>query len=742
MNNSTFKSASLWIIKIGLFIVPFIPLYVSRVLFFPYITGKAFVFRILVEIAFAAWVFLAIFYKEYRPKKSALLIALSAFVLIVTLATIFGVNPFKSFWSNYERMEGLVTYLHLFAYFLVLAHVFVKKDWKILLNLFIIASIYENSYAFLQKMGILASPQGGANRTDGTIGNPTYLAAYLIFILGFCLLLWMESKSRIQKWFYGVMAFWTLITVYFTATRGATLGLLIGVIIFGILYLILKSSDNPKDFLIKKIIAFFLLAVLLVSFGFWFFREMPFIRDNPILSRLTSVSFTERTITSRFTIWSMSFEGFKERPILGWGPDNYGIVFAKYYKPELYRQEPWFDRSHNIIFDWLINAGILGLLGYLSVLGTAIYLLWKSFLRKNLSLESAILLTTLLLVYLAQNLFVFDQIATYICLFTLLAYIHALSVSDSSLGSVADARGKISQNNVVPRHSDSDKAMAAGILLLPLALTIYFINYRPLMANLYLLDAIKIQNQDFQGAFSDYEKALSYNSLGNEEIKEQVARFAIGIGGLQEVDAAFRDKVLRRAIAEAEKGVNENPLDPRAHLFLGTIYQKVGLSDNALLVFNKALELSPKKQQIYFEIADIYIQKGDYQNAVKVLEKTFNDDKSFGGARINLAVAYILNHQQEEADKLLIEEFGVPDVADAILAQVYSNIKDYNRLAGVWRAFVKTDLKNVEYYKNLAGAYLLANRKAEAVNSLEQAVKEIPSFESEAKNLIGQIKSQ
>ena len=118
MSNS-FKSVSLWIIKIGLFIVPFIPLYVSRVLFFPYITGKAFAFRILVEIAFATWLFLAIFYKEYRPKKSALLIALSAFILIVTLATIFGVNPYKSFWSNYERMEGLVTYLHLFAYFLV-----------------------------------------------------------------------------------------------------------------------------------------------------------------------------------------------------------------------------------------------------------------------------------------------------------------------------------------------------------------------------------------------------------------------------------------------------------------------------------------------------------------------------------------------------------------------------------------------------------------------------------------------
>jgi len=740
MNNLMFKSAGLWIIKIGLFIVPFIPLYVSRVLFFPYITGKAFAFRILVEIALAAWIFLAIFYKEYRPKKSSLLIALSAFILIVTLATIFGVNPYKSFWSNYERMEGLVTYFHLFAYFLVLAHVLKKKDWNILFNLFIIASVYENSYAFLQKMGILASPQGGTNRADGTIGNPTYLAAYIVFILGFCLLLWLESKSRWQKYFYGIMAVWSLITVYFTATRGATLGLLGGIIIFGILYLILKHPENPKEVLVKRIMMFSFLAVLVISFGFWFFREKPFINGNPILSRLTSVSFSERTITSRFTIWGMSIEGFKERPLLGWGPENYGLVFAKYYKPELYRQEPWFDRSHNIIFDWLINAGILGLLGYLSILITAIYLLWKNFLKKNLSLEGAILLSTLLLVYLAQNLFVFDQIATYISLFTLLAYIHALSVSDSFSSSITNVKGKIPQNNPTPRHSSDDMAIVTGIILLPLILVIYFINYRPLAANLYLLDAIKIQNQDYAVAFSDYEKALSYNSLGNEEIKEQVVRFAIGIGGLSEIDSAFRDRVLRRAIQEAEMGVSKNLLDPRAYLFLGTIYQRVGLSDNALTVYNKALELSPKKQQIYFEIADIYIQKGDYQNAVRTLEKTFNDDRSFTSGRINLSAAYILNHQQGEADKLLIEEFGTTEVADNILSQVYSNIKDYNRLAGVWRAYVKNDPKNVEYYKNLAGAYLMANRNAEAIKSLEQAIIEVPSFKTEAENLIRQIK--
>ena len=43
----------------GLFAVPFLTLYVENDYFFPFITGKNFWFRILVDISFAAWVILA-----------------------------------------------------------------------------------------------------------------------------------------------------------------------------------------------------------------------------------------------------------------------------------------------------------------------------------------------------------------------------------------------------------------------------------------------------------------------------------------------------------------------------------------------------------------------------------------------------------------------------------------------------------------------------------------------------------
>ncbi|MBI3046040.1 MAG: O-antigen ligase family protein [Candidatus Harrisonbacteria bacterium] len=725
-------SAILWIIKGGLFIVPFIPLYVSRVLFFPYITGKAFIFRIIVEVVFAAWVFLAIYYKEYRPKKSPLLIALAIFIAVVALATIFGVNPAKSFWSNYERMEGLVAYLHLFAYFLVLTHVFRKSDWKIFFTLFIVSSIYENTYAFLQRMEFLPAIQGGSYRVDGTIGNPTYLAAYLTFILWFCLFLWLEAKEKWQKYFYGLMAVWALATIYFTGTRGAILGLIIGIFVFGILYLIFKKTENHAELVKKEIILAWLLIALIIPLGIFLTKDQPFVKNNPTLARLTSLSFSERTIRSRFTIWGMGWEGFKERPILGWGPDNYGVVFSKYFKSELWRQEPWFDRSHNIVFDWLINAGILGALSYFSIFAVAIYLLWSHYRKGNFTLENTLLFTTFLAVYLAENFFVFDQIATYIGFFAVLAYINSISAATAVPGVSPPAGG----------GRGGDWPVAAGLLAAPLVLAIYFINIKPLQANLNLLDALAIQGQNIPLAFEKFNKALSYNTLGNQEIGEQLIRFAISAGGLPELVPDFRDRMLRKAIEEADKSVVENALDPRPYLFLGTIYNKVGLLDLALEVFKKASDLSPQKQQIYFEIADVYIQKGDYKNAVAVLEKSFKLDSEFNNGRINLAAAYILNNQQREAEKLLQEGFGTADVADQILVQVYSRVQNYKRLAGIWGAFVKLEPKNLEYRKSLSGAHLLANQKASATQALEQAIKDFPEFKTEGENLIKEIKKQ
>ncbi|KKR74327.1 MAG: hypothetical protein UU18_C0030G0001, partial [Parcubacteria group bacterium GW2011_GWB2_40_8] len=105
---------------LGIFIIPFLALVVSGTMFFPFITGKNFLFRIIIEITVALWAIVAIFEPRYRPKKTWIFLTLVFFTLGMALSSVFGANFYRSFWSNYERMEGLITFLHLFAYFTVL----------------------------------------------------------------------------------------------------------------------------------------------------------------------------------------------------------------------------------------------------------------------------------------------------------------------------------------------------------------------------------------------------------------------------------------------------------------------------------------------------------------------------------------------------------------------------------------------------------------------------------------------
>src|SRR5437016_2533805 len=104
----TIEGALRWVVFGGIFALPFIVFLVAQSLFFPFITGKNFTFRIIVEIKTGAYLALALANPVYRPRRSYLLGVFALFVVIVALADAFGVYPFKSFWSNYERMDGWV----------------------------------------------------------------------------------------------------------------------------------------------------------------------------------------------------------------------------------------------------------------------------------------------------------------------------------------------------------------------------------------------------------------------------------------------------------------------------------------------------------------------------------------------------------------------------------------------------------------------------------------------------------
>ncbi len=727
MQTNTFKNILVWTIRIGLLIVPFIPLYIAAGLFFPFITGKAFLFRGIVELVFAAWLILIAFYKEFRPKKNNLL-CIAIFIAVVTLATVVGINPLRSFWSNFERMEGLVMYIHLFAYFLVLGNVFKKKDWFWMFNAFIASGLIEGCYGVLQKIGKIASPQGG-NRIDGTIGNPAYLAAFMMFVAAFCVYLFLKTKNVSGRIYYAASGLFSLLIIYFTATRGPVLGIFIALILAGAGYLFFKKIETENDKKIKKALLWSLVGLVLVAGLIYGFKNVGFIKNNPTLSRLTNLSFSDTTITSRFSIWQMSWKGFLEKPLLGWGPENYVVVFSKYYTPEMWKQEPWFDRSHNIVFDWLINAGILGLLSYLSIFFFASRELYKNYQNKKISFEELILVLGLFVAYFFQNLFVFDNIATYISFFAILAWIYSVSTEEERA---------VSQKEKPALDINYSPLVIAGVVLLGFFYA-YQMNIKPYFANSDLMNALMYDKYPTT-ALGYYEKAFNENTfLGRDETVGQFVTFAVSAVKDSTLSTDKKQEIVSLAVKELDTAKSQNPLDPRPFMYSSLFYESVGQIDKAIENMQEAVKISPHKQDIVLNLARLYLGQNDFEKALPIIEKTFNEDQTNPNARIDLAAAYILMGDQAKADQLLIEGFGTTTVTDDILLKSYSIVKKYDRMLDIWKELVKQNPKNINFYKGLAGAYLLNGRVDLAIESLRMIVTIDPSRSSEIEQIINQI---
>jgi len=124
--------ALLWSARCGIALLYFTPFVITTDTVFPYIVGKALFTRGVIEIVFGMWVVLAFRRPEFRPAKSWLTILFAAFLLANVVAALTGVSFTRSFWSNYERMQGVVDLAHWFALFVVMLSVIRgRRQWQL-----------------------------------------------------------------------------------------------------------------------------------------------------------------------------------------------------------------------------------------------------------------------------------------------------------------------------------------------------------------------------------------------------------------------------------------------------------------------------------------------------------------------------------------------------------------------------------------------------------------------------------
>ncbi len=709
------------------FALPLIVFIVSpETLFFPFITGKNIAFRVLVEIMTGAYLALAVIHPSYRPRRSPLLTAYALLVLIAALADAFGVNPAKSFWSNFERMDGWITLVHLFAYLAVTATVLnAEKMWRRFLQWNLGVSALVSLYAFMQLFGIATLTAGfsSAQRLDATLGNPIYLAVYMLFNIGIAALLWRQEARAHGRtptmYAYATVLSIDVLVLLLTGTRGAMIGLIGGLFIGSLL--LIWGDVAPK---VRRLLIGVVVGIIVLGGLFYAIREQSWVKNVPVLNRLATISLNDGTTKARFYNWNMAWQGVKERPILGWGQENYAIVFDKYYDPRMYAQEQWFDRVHNIIFDWLVAAGFLGLLSYLSLFGSALYLIWR---RAEFDAVERAILTGTLLAYFIHNLFVFDNIMSYLLFTTLLAYVVFRTSAHA-------------KHLPLPSLRPSYAPIVAGVALCAVWGVAWYVNARPLAANRTLLQALAPHSEGLGKNLEYFEKAINYGTYGTQEVREQLVQVSAQLANA-DVSADVKQAFFKKAADEMLAQASASPLDARPPLFLGILLDAYGDLENGAAALRRALELSPTKHSILFELGSNALARDKGDEALLYFKRAYELSPEFSDARIYYAAAAIRVHKEALADQLLAPLIAAGNAADPRIAAAYAKIGRYDKIAAIWEKRVALEPKDANARFTLAAAYYGAGNKVRAIGILEDAGKLSPEVKQQADELIRQIRA-
>lgn len=637
----------------GLFAVPFLALYVDGDYFFPYITGKNFWFRIIVDVTVVAWVILALLDAKYRPKISGITISFGILLVIMFFANLFGLHPSSSFWSNFERMDGYVSLVHAFLYMLVLGSVLhTKQLWQRLLTVSLIVALLVALYGLAQYGGLVS----GGGRIDSRLGNAAYMAVYMLFHIFTAFWLLVETKNHLHKWFFGLSALLFIFVLIETGTRGTALGLVVGVMVM-VAYIGLFGKQFAQY---RKYAIGVLIFMLIGISALWLARDSSFVQSNGNLSRIANISFSDLNV--RGIIWHTAWEGIKERPLLGYGQSNFNYVFNENYDPRLYGQEQWFDRSHNIFMDWLVTGGILGLIAYLSLfLWCLWYLLIRPLIRPDDTaftvLERGVLLG-ILAGYFTHNLVVFDNIISYIFFAMILGLITA-------------------RVGVVPRVIERMKVEPSlvGQLVAPIGLvllvSVFYYWHLPGMATAHdLITAYR--ESDLSARLQVYERALARNTFARQEVTEQLAQQSMSIMQSQEVSAEIKQAYASTTEVALTKLAEWKPNDARVHVFIGSYFRSIGDFDRAAKEMARASELSPLKQSIIHQQGFVEMSRGAYEAMIEYFREAMSLAENNLQAREYYLAGLLFTGETESVDELL-------------------NVADENEKKLFWEQLAKSD---------------------------------------------------
>jgi O-antigen ligase/tetratricopeptide (TPR) repeat protein len=715
-----------------LFAVPFIAIIFSPSFLYPYIVGKALVFRFLALGVFLTYLYIAFREKTFWPRLTPAVIGISIFTAAMGLSFIFSMDSYRSFWGNYERMEGFVSVISVFMMFIALVSLRLREfEWRKLFVVHFAVSMFVAFISILQYVALqLAIVFNSAKlaglpiigtcintapncRVDATFGNPIYLGIYAALSAWIIAYVAFKNKGNSGLLWFGVVA--NLVVVYLSGTRGTMVGLLAGAFVAAVLYFAMKGMKRELGILVASSVV----AVAIFAGIVMYTKKTGVCQNIPVVSKFCSAN----TLIARKNVWKVALTTFQQHPVFGIGQENFIHSFNANYNPAMYKEETYFDHPHNTYLGWLSMGGLLGFVGYLIFILSVVWAVFKTYTKENSDVIVIATAVGAFVTYFVHIFFVFDNLTSILLFIFMAAYFGR----NFSMGSV-----------VVPTISNQSKKMLLGGLSVVFLVAIYFSWWKPAYANMLTIKAMSTTNADaatmIEQTSANFQKVISMNTFGTYEVRELYLNKAYEY---KSVESQVKDEKIKAAIGGMVKNavdnfnvqVTEKPFDHRSRFMLGLYQTNTGDVDGAIKTLEDAVKLAPNKQVALLSLARVYLAKGRTDEALAVFKRavdvTPKENSGYNELRIQYIQALMIAGKDAETVEIIKDLLPVSTVSDFQtlvyqMAQVFGLRQDLKGMVGVLNDAISLNPTNDNFYIWLAQAYASAGKYQESAQIISR----------------------
>jgi len=681
-----------------------VPVIVSTAFFFPYVAPRNLYFRVVAELATLVLVWALCFNDdELDLRFEPIFWALAAFVAAALLSALFSPARDHSLFGDFERMGGVWAWLHLALFFLVL-RTLRDKEWIWVLNAALMVSSFVSVSTIFEHSQLAASaPLSAAtlSASSSTLGNSGLLAAYLLF--GIALAAYLASTNARFRLLYLAAGGVNLLGLLYAENRSTVIGLALGALVGSLIFSALYTRSRLRWIAPTATIAVISL-VAVVSMAVRTFPSSALARNAPAVLQRLALTNPAGADDSRTMQWRAAIQGFKDRPLLGYGPENHNLVWSAHLDPGIYHlTTDIFDRTHNQYLELLATNGLIGAVAFLGIWLAIGVTLARAYRDDRLSKSSLAILSGLQVAYGTYLLFWFVDLNS-----TMLWILFAALIAsrENPYGVVRPTIERLQAPRLIPVAV----AFASAAII---AVALYTEAYAPLRANLALarVDAPRGSVRETLAEFSFLAAAPGGQTAHTPVImgqylaslRERYPEMRGNPAERQMLEAAFTstDSAFRREIRRDT--LNDRLYTHEASFLMdaATFYGSRSYVDDAIASLRRAIELSPHRIQQRMLLASLYTKDRDYDRARATLEDAVRADPGLGEPRYALAENYLRHGEADSAlapleTSLRLGYVGEPEIYLAIgkrlefsgrspaAAKLYSSYLEAKYTRAVW----------------------------------------------------------